>query len=74
MMMQSGQRFRCTNPECAAEIEVIRDSIEGTSSVTCCCGAVMKKPYRKPVLTTSTENDSILAKRFGQVAPVKQLR
>jgi len=70
--MEIGQRFRCQNSECAAEIEITRASIEGKSSITCCCGAVMKKPYRKPVLIGRAGNDSILAKRFSQAARVYQ--
>lgn len=50
MMLRKGEHFRCQNPECAAEIEVTKNSIEGESSVTCCCGAEMKKLYIKPEL------------------------
>jgi hypothetical protein len=68
MMMRKGQRFRCQNPGCAAEIEVTKDSIEGESGVTCCCGAVMKKPYSKPVLEIRETDGPILAKYFSQRA------
>ena len=56
MMMQRGQRYRCQNPECAAEIEIAKDSIEGRSSLRCCCGAKMKRPYTKPVLITPSKH------------------
>jgi hypothetical protein len=65
-MMRKGQRLRCQNPECAAEIEVIKNSIEGESSVTCCCGGAMKEPYRKPVLTRLSTDRSTLARLFNQ--------
>lgn len=48
--MRAGQHYRCQNPVCRAEIEVLKDSVEGTSNPRCCCGAEMKKPYSKPVL------------------------
>jgi len=68
MMMRKGQRLRCQNPQCAAEIKVTKDSIEGESAVTCCCGALMKKPYDKPVLNLRDADGSILAKHFSQRA------
>jgi hypothetical protein len=49
-MMRKGQLFRCQNPECRAEIEVLKDSIAGETNPRCCCGASMKKPYTKPVI------------------------
>jgi hypothetical protein len=52
MKMLTGRRYRCQNRECGAEIEVMRDSIEGRSILRCCCGTVMKMPYSKPILTT----------------------
>ena len=48
--MQTGERFCCMNPNCRAEIEVRKDSSEGTSNPRCCCGAEMKKPYSRPVV------------------------
>jgi hypothetical protein len=68
MKMQIGQRWLCQNPECGAEIEVIRDSMEGKPSVKCCCGAMMKKPYGNPVLTIISGNNSLIAERFRQTA------
>jgi hypothetical protein len=68
MMMRKGERVRCQNPECAAELEVIKDSIEGESSITCCCGAVMKKPYNKPALAIGQTDDPIPGRSFGQGA------
>jgi hypothetical protein len=49
MIMVKGQIYCCQNPRCRAEIQVVRDSIEGESVPTCCCGAKMKKPYSRPV-------------------------
>lgn len=48
--MLTGERLRCVNPDCQAEIEVTKDSINGASNPRCCCGAEMKRPYSKPVV------------------------
>jgi hypothetical protein len=61
MMMRSGQRYRCENRECAAEIEVKEDSLEGHLNPRCCCGAEMKKPYTKPVLRTLDRDPAVAA-------------
>jgi len=47
-ILLKGQRFRCQNPGCRAEIEVTRDSVGGGSNPRCCCGALMKKLYSRP--------------------------
>jgi len=54
MLMQKGQRYQCQNPECGAEIEVTKDSVEGAYPLRCCCGAAMKRPYNKPAVKTRT--------------------
>jgi len=48
MTMNVGQRYRCQNPDCRCEVVVIEASMEGAFNPQCCCGAKMKKPYRKP--------------------------
>ena len=48
MTMTAGQRYRCQNPDCGCEIEVAKTSIEADTNPRCCCGAEMKKPYKKP--------------------------
>ncbi len=63
--MRKGQRYRCQNPGCRAEIEVITDSVEGTSNPSCCCGTEMKKPYSKPVLRRLDKNSPAVAAFFG---------
>jgi hypothetical protein len=60
-MMQSGQRYRCQNVECRAEIEVKKASIEGSSNPRCCCGAEMKKVYSKPVLRELDKDAAVVA-------------
>lgn len=60
-MMRSGHRYRCQNRECAAEIEVTKDSMEGRPNPRCFCGAEMKMPYTKPILKTLDKNPAILA-------------
>jgi hypothetical protein len=52
MTMNAGQRYRCQNPDCRCEIEVIKTSTEAESNPRCCCGAEMKKPYEKPAFKT----------------------
>jgi hypothetical protein len=51
MIMLKEQVYRCQNKRCGAEIVIAKESIEGDSTPTCCCGAQMKKPYTKPTLT-----------------------
>lgn len=65
MKIQSGQLYRCVNRECASEIEVKKDSIEGESSLRCCCGSEMKKPYTKPVLRTLDKDATRLVDILG---------
>ena len=60
--MKTGQRYRCQNPDCRAEIEVKKDSKEGEANPRCCCGAAMKKSYSKPVFKVLDE------KRAGELA------
>ena len=61
MRVVRGERLRCQNLECGAEVKVTNGSIEGEFSFSCCCGAVMKKPYGKPTITRY-KDDSTLAK------------
>jgi len=50
-----GQRFVCQNPECGCEMEVVKAPTKSVAAnPRCGCGSVMKKPYVKPsVVTTS---------------------
>jgi len=63
-IMRMGQKYRCQNPECRAEIEVTKDSREGESNPRCCCGSEMKKPYSPPVLSKLDKNAAVLARLF----------
>jgi hypothetical protein len=65
MILLKGQRYRCQNRECAAEIQVTKDSIEAEFNVRCCCGSEMKKPYSRPVLTNRDADREVLAPLFG---------
>jgi hypothetical protein len=56
MLMTKGQIYRCQNRHCNCEITVTRASIEGSSTLRCCCGAIMKKPYSPPVLQELSSN------------------
>ncbi len=64
-MMQTGQRYRCQNEDCRAEIEVRKASIEGSSNPRCCCGAEMKKVYSEPVLR-ELDKDATLVAEFSR--------
>ena len=48
--MKQGQIYRCQNPRCGCEVQVIRPAVEERTNPRCCCGAEMKKPYHKPVV------------------------
>ncbi len=65
MILRKGQRYRCQNRECAAEIEVAKNSVEGASNPKCCCGAEMKKVYSKPVLRTFDKDDLVIKELFA---------
>lgn len=64
MVLKKGQRYRCQNRECGAEIEVMKDSNEGEFKLRCCCGSEMKKPYSAPVFTNRDADREILAPLF----------
>jgi len=64
MLLREGQRYRCQNRDCQAEIEVTKDSIEGDFRPRCCCGSEMKKPYNPPVFTNRDADREILAPLF----------
>ncbi len=66
--MRAGQHYRCQNRECRAEVEVSKDSIEGLSNPICCCGAVMKRTYTKPVLRSLDEDKASYLKLFEKLA------
>jgi hypothetical protein len=51
--MTEGQVFRCQNRDCGCEVRVLRTSINARANPRCCCGAEMKKPYRKPAFRPS---------------------
>lgn len=56
MRLGPGGHWKCTNPECGAEIIVaLAAKIEGSANPRCCCGSVMKRPYQRPTLTKITE-------------------
>jgi hypothetical protein len=46
--MNVGRRYRCQNPDCRCEIVVLQASKEAVNNPRCCCGAEMKKRYKKP--------------------------
>jgi len=65
-----GVRFRCQNPDCGCEVEVINDSSEAESNPRCsCCGSAMKKPYQKPFLKNLGAESKKLAHLFEDTSP-----
>jgi hypothetical protein len=54
MTIRKGQRYRCQNPNCRDEIEMIKDLREVESDLRCHCGARIKKVYWRPVLREFT--------------------
>ena len=67
-IMETGKRYRCQNAECGAEIEVTKNSKEGSSNPRCGCGAEMKKLYSKPTLMRIEADASILNGLFKKSA------
>jgi hypothetical protein len=53
--IRKGERWRCQNRICQAEILVLASSElpEGTNP-RCSCGQIMRKPYARPEINTST--------------------
>jgi len=49
MIMRNDQRYRCQNPNCRGEIEMMTNSGKEDSNPRCHCGAKVKKVYSKPV-------------------------
>lgn len=45
MALQKGEKYRCTDPDCACEIEVTRGpkGAGGNQNPRCCCGKEMQK-------------------------------
>jgi hypothetical protein len=43
MTINVGQRYRCQDPDCRCEIEVIKASTVAVLNPRCCCGEEMKK-------------------------------
>lgn len=66
--MRKGQYYLCQNPECRLEIAVRKDSIEGPSNPRCCCGAVMKRSYSKPVLRALDKDEASFVELFERRA------
>jgi hypothetical protein len=60
MQMTEGQVYRCQNRDCGCEVKVVKTSVDATSNPRCCCGAEMKKPYKKPVCRTSNSDTEAL--------------
>ena len=45
--MRLGQRYVCQNQACRCEMEVVKASTEAAPNPRCCCGAEMRKEYKK---------------------------
>jgi len=53
--LRKGERWRCQNRICQAEILVLAssESSDGTNP-RCSCGQIMRKPYARPEISTTT--------------------
>lgn len=60
MVLGKGQIYRCQNRQCRAEIQIVKDSVEGESNPKCCCGAEMKKLWNTPVLRRLSATPELL--------------
>jgi hypothetical protein len=60
MAMNESQIYRCQNRSCSCEVRVLRTSIQARANPRCCCGAEMKKPYRKPAWRTLSSDTEVL--------------
>ena len=53
MEIRKGERWRCQNRSCQAEILVrVSSEVPDGRNPRCSCGQVMKKPYVPPEITT----------------------
>ena len=59
MTMWKGQRYRCQNPNCRDEIELIKNLREDESNLRCHCGATIKKVYSRPVFREFSDAEAI---------------
>ena len=50
MTMRPVQRYRCLNPACRGEVELVLSSTVSAGKPRCDCGCEMKKFYTKPTL------------------------
>lgn len=51
MVLQSGERWRCTNQNCGCTIVIESGTPCDGINPRCSCGSVMKKEYKSPVLS-----------------------
>ena len=52
-MLNRGEKWRCLNPMCCAEIVVTESSRKkDVTNPLCGCGTVMKRDYQKPAART----------------------
>jgi hypothetical protein len=49
MMMKTGERWHCTNPDCGCTVLVEATGEAEGKNPLCACGSVMKKGYSSPV-------------------------
>jgi len=59
MIMRKGRRYRCQNPNCGHEIEVMKNSREEDSNPLCHWGPKMKKVYSKPIFRELSRLDAL---------------
>jgi hypothetical protein len=58
-MMRIGEKWRCANPDCGAEIVVATPGTgKATDGPRCGCGSRMKRHYEKPVVRALFRNEN----------------
>jgi hypothetical protein len=71
-----GERWRCQNQTCQAEIQVLSSSgVQDGTNPRCSCGQIMRKPYVRPEISTGPLTREIERRfRFPASAPLGTLQ
>jgi hypothetical protein len=51
MVLHSGERWLCTNPNCGCSVVVDRGTAQDGANPRCSCGSILKKEFKPPVLS-----------------------
>ena len=61
MAMKKNERYRCVNPKCCCEIDVVKESLDAASvrNPRCACGQDMKRMYGRNSLSAALADKPI---------------